>query len=129
MRLNELTFKVRGAIFEVYKILGPGLLESTYEAALGYEFDTLGLEYKTQVPINVLYKGKDLGLGYRMDMLIEDMLVIELKSVEILTDAHKKQLNTYLKLANKPLGLLINFNTINLNDNIIRIVNGNISSL
>ena len=129
MRLNELTFKVRGAIFEVYNILGPGLLESTYEAALGYEFDMLGLEYKTQVPINVLYKGKDLGLGYRMDMLIEDTLVLELKSVEILTDAHKKQLNTYLKLANKPLGLLINFNTINLNDNIIRIVNGNISSL
>jgi len=129
LRLNELTFKVRGAIFEVYKILGPGLLESTYEAALGYEFDTLGLEYKTQVPINVLYKGIDLGLGYRMDMLIEDTLVLELKSVEILTDAHKKQLNTYLKLANKPLGLLINFNTINLNDNIIRIVNGNISSL
>ena len=129
MRLNELTFKVRGAIFEVYKILGPGLLESTYEAALGYEFDTLGLEYKTQVPINVLYKGIDLGLGYRMDMLIEDTLVLELKSVEILTDAHKKQLNTYLKLANKPLGLLINFNTINLNNNIIRIVNGNISSL
>ena len=129
MRLNELTYKVRGAIFEVYKILGPGLLESTYEAALGYEFDTLGLEYKTQVPINVLYKGIDLGLGYRMDMLIEDMLVLELKSVEILTDAHKKQLHTYLKLANKPLGLLINFNTINLNDNIIRIVNGNISSL
>ncbi len=120
---------MRGAIFEVYNILGPGLLESTYEAALGYEFDMLGLEYKTQVPINVLYKGKDLGLGYRMDMLIEDTLVLELKSVEILTDAHKKQLNTYLKLANKPLGLLINFNTINLNDNIIRIVNGNISSL
>ena len=129
MRLNELTFKVRGAIFEVYKILGPGLLESTYEAALGYEFDTIGLENRTQVPINVLYKGIDLGLGYRMDMLIEDMLVLELKSVEILTDAHKKQLNTYLKLANKPLGLLINFNTINLNNNIIRIVNGNISSL
>jgi len=129
LKLNELTFKVRGAIFEVYKILGPGLLESTYEAALGYEFDTLGLEYKTQVPINVLYKGKDLGLGYRMDMLIEDMLVLELKSVEILTDAHKKQLHTYLKLANKPLGLLINFNTINLSNNIIRIVNGNISSL
>jgi len=129
LRLNELTFKVRGAIFEVYNELGPGLMENTYEAALGYEFDTLGLEYKTQVPINVIYKGKDLGLGYRMDMLIEDMLVLELKSVEILTDAHKKQLNTYLKLANKPLGLLINFNTINLNNNIIRIVNGNISSL
>ena len=129
MRLNELTFKVRGAIFEVYKILGPGLLESTYEAALGYEFDTLGLEYKTQVPINVLYKGKDLGLGYRMDMLIEDMLVLELKSIDLLTDIHKKQLNTYLKLANKPLGLLINFNTTNLDKNIIRIINGDISSL
>ena len=80
-------------------------------------------------PINVLYKGIDLGLGYIMNMLIEDMLVLELKSVEILTEAHKKQLHTYLKLANKPLGLLINFNTINLNNNIIRIVNGNISSL
>ncbi len=129
MNLNELTFKVRGAIFEVYNILGPGLLESTYEAALGYEFDTLGLEYKTQVPINVLYKGKDLGLGYRMDMLIEDILVLELKSVDLLIDLNKKQLHTYLKLSNKPLGLLINFNTINLNNNIIRIVNGNTSSL
>jgi GxxExxY protein len=129
LRLNELTFKVRGAIFEVYKILGPGLLESTYEAALAYEFDNLGLEYKTQVPINVLYKGKDLGLGFRMDMLIEDMLVLELKSVDLLTDIHKKQLNTYLKLANKPLGLLINFNTTNLDKNIIRIINGDISSL
>jgi len=129
MKLNELTFKVRGAIFEVYNILGPGLLESTYEAALAYEFDNLGLEYKTQVSINVLYKGKDLGLGFRMDMLIEDMLVLELKSVDLLTDIHKKQLNTYLKLANKPLGLLINFNTTNLDKNIIRIINGDISSL
>jgi len=129
LRLNELTFKVHGAIFEVYNILGPGLLESTYEAALAYEFDNLGLEYKTQVPINVLYKGKDLGLGFRMDMLIEDILVLELKSIDLLTDIHKKQLNTYLKLANKPLGLLINFNTTNLDKNIIRIINGDISSL
>ena len=79
--------------------------------------------------INVLYEGKDLGLVYTTDMLIEDILVLELKSVDLLTDIHKKQLNTYLKLANKPLGLLINFNTINLNTNIIRIVNGDISSL
>jgi len=114
MRLNDITYKVRGAVFEVYNILGPGLLESAYEAALAFEFVKLGMEYKTQVPINVLYKGQDLGLGYRMDMLIEDILVLELKSVEILTDAHKKQLHTYLKLANKPLGLLINFNTTNL---------------
>ena len=129
MRLNELTFKVRGTIFEVYNILGPGLLESTYEAALAYEFDNLGLEYKTQVPINVLYKGKDLGLGFRMDMLIEDMLVLELKSVDILNDIHKKQLHTYLKLSNKPLGLLINFNTTNLDANIIRIANSDLSLL
>ena len=87
------------------------------------------MEYKTQVPLNVLYKGKDLGLGFRMDMLIEDMLVLELKSVDLLTDIHKKQLNTYLKLANKSLGLLINFNTTNLDKNIIRIINGDISSL
>jgi len=129
MKLNELTYKVRGAVFEVYNILGPGLLESTYEAALAYEFDKLGLEYKTQVPINVLYKGKDLGLGYRMDMLIEDMLVLELKSVDILNDIHKKQLHTYLKLSNKPLGLLINFNTTNLDANIIRIANSDLSLL
>ena len=90
MKLNELTYKVRGAVFEVYNILGPGLLESTYEAALAYEFDKLGLKYQTQVPINVLYKGKNLGLGYRTDMLIEDMLVLELKSVDLLTDIHKK---------------------------------------
>ena len=129
MKINELTYKVRGAVFEVYNILGPGLLESTYEAALAYEFDKLGLKYQTQVPINVLYKGKDLGLGYRMDMLIEDILVLELKSVDILNDIHKKQLHTYLKLSNKPLGLLINFNTINLDANIIRIANGDLSSL
>jgi len=129
VKLNELTYKVRGAVFEVYNILGPGLLESTYEAALAYEFDKLGLEYKTQVPINVLYKGKDLGLGFRMDMLIEDMLVLELKSVDILNDIHKKQLHTYLKLSNKPLGLLINFNTTNLDANIIRIANSDLSLL
>ena len=129
MKLNELTYKIRGAVFEVYNILGPGLLESTYEAALTYEFDILGLKYQTQVPINVLYKGKDLGLGYRMDMLIEDMLVLELKSVDILNDIHKKQLHTYLKLSNKPLGLLINFNTTNLDSNIIRIANGDLFSL
>ena len=129
MRLNDITYKVRGAVFEVYNILGPGLLESAYEAALAFEFVKLGVEYKTQVPINVLYKGQDLGLGYRKDMLIKDILVLELKSVEMLTDAHKKQLHTYLKLANKPLGLLINFNTTNLSKNIIRIANGDISSL
>ncbi len=129
MKLNELTYKVRGAVFEVYNILGPGLLESTYEAALAYEFDKLGLKYQTQVPINVLYKGKNLGLGYRMDMLIEDILVLELKSVDILNDIHKKQLHTYLKLSNKPLGLLINFNTTNLDSNIIRIANGDLFSL
>ena len=129
MKLNELTYKVRGAVFEVYNILGPGLLESTYEAALAYEFDKLGLKYQTQVPINVLYKGKNLGLGYRMDMLIEDILVLELKSVDILNDIHKKQLHTYLKLSNKPLGLLINFNTTNLDANIIRIANSDLSLL
>ncbi len=129
MRLNDITYKVRGAVFEVYNILGPGLLESAYEAALAFEFVKLGMEYKTQVPINVLYKGKNLGLGYRMDMLIEDILVLELKSVDILNDIHKKQLHTYLKLSNKPLGLLINFNTTNLDSNIIRIANGDLFSL
>jgi GxxExxY protein len=129
MKLNDITYKIRGAIFSVYNELGPGLLESIYEAALAREFDIIGLRYQTEVPVKVMYKNTDLGLGYRMDFLVEDMVVIELKSVETILNVHLKQLSTYLKITGKPLGLLVNFNTVELEKNIKRIANGDISSL
>lgn len=128
MNINELTFKIRGAIYTVYNVLGPGLLESVYEAALAVEFRSLDLKFDTQVPINVVYKEIDLGLGFRLDMLIEDLVVIELKSIESIQNVLLKQLNTYLKLTGKPIGLLINFNTTDLNSNIKRIANGDINA-
>ena len=127
--LNDLTYKIRGAIFSVYNELGPGLLESIYEAALSVEFDHLGLMFQAQVPVNVLYKGNELGLGYRMDLLVENLVIMELKSIAEIQDIHLKQLNTYLKITQKPLGLLVKFNTQNINNSIKRIVNGNIENL
>ena len=124
--MNDITYKVRGAVYSVYNELGPGLIESVYEAALAIEIEQLGLRFQTQVPLNVSYRGNELGLGFRMDMVVEDMVVLELKSISEIQDIHLKQLNTYLKLSKKPLGILINFNTENLNKNIKRIVNGDI---
>jgi GxxExxY protein len=125
MELNDLTFKIRGAIFEVFKTLGPGLLESTYEASLAYELTLLNLEVKTQVPLPVVYKGIKLDIGYRIDILVNNSVIVEIKSVEALHDVHKKQLLTYLKLSEKKLGLLVNFNTNTLVDkeSLIRIIN------
>ena len=126
MLLNELSFAVRGCIFEVYRELGPGLLESVYEKALAYEIGLFGLSIKTQVALPVVYKNKLLDLGYRIDILVEDSLVVEVKSVEILNPVHKKQVLTYLKLAERKLGILVNFNVDRLEDkqSIIRVVNG-----
>jgi GxxExxY protein len=129
MKLNDITYKIRGAIFSVYNELGPGLLENIYEAALAKEFDIIGLRYQSEVPVKVMYKNADLGLGYRMDILVEDMVVIELKSVETILNVHLKQLSTYLKITGKTLGILVNFNTTDLEKNIKRIANGDISSL
>ncbi len=125
MEINELSYIVRGAIFEVYSQLGPGLLESVYEAALLHELKSRGLVAKAQVSIPVEYKNIKLDVGFRMDILVEDQLVLEIKSIEDLQDVHKKQLLTYLKLSNKPLGLLVNFNAQRLKDrrDIIRIIN------
>jgi GxxExxY protein len=129
MKLNDITYKIRGAIFNVYNELGPGLLENIYEQALFVELGLSGLNVQSQVPIDVIYKGSNLGLGYRMDLLVEDLVVVELKSVEILTIIHLKQLQTYLKITGKPLGILVNFNTTDLKGNIKRIVNGNIEDI
>jgi len=123
MSLNEISYQIRGAVFDVYNELGPGLMESVYEKALIIELLNRGLQVENQVPIEVRYKGFDLGLQYRLDLLVNKQVIIELKSVEILLTVHYKQLITYLKLAQKPLGFLINFNTESIKDNIIRIAN------
>lgn len=120
---NDIGYQIRGACFKVYNELGPGLLESVYESALAIELRSLGLSVETQVPINVVYKGQDLGTAYRLDLLVEKKVIIELKSVEKLTGLHHKQILTYLKLSNLRLGYLINFNAETIKDNIIRYVN------
>lgn len=125
MDINEISFLVRGAIFEVFKTLGPGLLESVYERALVHELLAKDLRVATQVGIPVRYKNQELDLGFRMDILVEDAIIIEVKSIEAIHDVHKKQLLTYLKLADKKLGILVNFNTVSLVDkeSLIRIIN------
>jgi GxxExxY protein len=125
MEYNEVSYSIRGAIYEVYKTLGPGLLESIYEAALEYELIQNGLFVKRQVEIPVNYKDTELGLGFRADLLVENMVIVEVKSIESLKNVHKKQLLTYLKISNKKLGILVNFNTDNIlgKDSLIRIIN------
>lgn len=120
---DDLSYKVIGCALEVYKTLGPGLLESLYEKALVIELTNKGIKAERQVPVNIFYKGVELGEGLRIDVLVEDTLVVELKSVDTLNKVHYKQLLTYLKITNKRVGLLINFNESNLMDGIKRIVN------
>lgn len=125
MSLNDLTYQIRGAIYTVFKELGPGLLESVYEAALMYELHKMGLNVRSQVGLPVIYKGVKLELGYRLDVLVENTIIVEIKSVEFLHNVHKKQLLSYLKLSDKKLGLLVNFNVSKLVDNesLVRIIN------
>jgi GxxExxY protein len=125
MDINEITYKTRGAIFAVFNELGPGLLESVYEAALTYELNTLGLKVRNQVPVPVVYKEVKLDIGFRLDLIVEEQVIVEIKSVELMHNVHKKQLLTYLRLSNKKLGLLVNFNSDKLVDkeSIIRIIN------
>jgi len=123
MTENEISYKIRGAIFAVYNKVGPGLLESAYEAALSYELKNAGLEVKTQVGLPFVYEDIALEIGYRVDILVENKVIIEVKSVDQLADVHYKQLLTYLKLSRKKLGILVNFNTDNIEASIKRIVN------
>lgn len=124
MNENELSYKIRGGIFKVYNNLGPGLLESVYEAALGYELIKEGLKIERQIALPVIYDNQRLELGFRIDILVEDLVIIEIKSIENILDVHHKQILTYLRLANKKLGLLVNFNTDNIAKGIFRKVNG-----
>jgi GxxExxY protein len=121
---NKISYDIRGAAFKVLKNLGPGMLESVYEAALSYELKKMGHQVKTQVPVQMKYEDIEFEIGFRLDILVDDLVIVEAKSVESLSDLHHKQLLTYLKLYEKKLGLLINFNCIDLTNNIVRIVNG-----
>lgn len=124
MTENEISYKIRGAAYDVYTELGPGLLESVYEEALYYELQQIGLKVERQLEIPIEYKGNKLSNALRLDLIVENKVIIELKSVAEISNLHFKQLQTYLKLANKRLGLLINFNTDNIFHDIHRIVNG-----
>lgn len=120
---NEISSQVIGAAIEVHKHLGPGLLESSYEACLLYELKKQGLEVKSQVMLPILYKGVQPDAGYRLDILVESRLILEIKSVEKLEGIHTAQLLTYLRLTKLKLGLLINFNSVKLIDGVKRVVN------
>ena len=125
MEANEITYQIRGAAFRVHSALGPGLLESVYEAALKYELEKMGLVVRNQVGIPMLYEEIKFDLGFRLDLLVEEAIIVEIKSVEALNEVHFKQLMTYLRLSGKHLGLLINFNVNRLEDkvSIKRIIN------
>ena len=110
MEENDITYKIRGCIFNVYNNLGPGLFESVYEAALLYELNKAGLKAKNQVELAVHYDDILLDVAFRIDILVENEIITELKAVEVLLPVHKAQIISHLKLSNKKLGFLINFN-------------------
>lgn len=123
MKENDISYDIRGAAFKVHTALGPGLLESVYETALSYELRQKGYDIKNQVGIPLVYADIKMDIGFRLDIIVNNLVIVEVKSVESLADVHHKQLLTYLKLSNKKLGLLINFNEASLKDSIVRIVN------
>jgi len=121
--LNNISGQIIKGAIEVHKQLGPGLLESTYEGCLIYELVDSGLSVQSQVPFPVKYKGKLIDIGYRVDLLVEGIMVVELKSVERLLPIHSAQILTYLKLSDLKVGLLINFNAQKIKDGIRRFIN------
>ena len=123
MTVNEITFEIRGAIYDVYKELGPGLLESVYEEALCFELEQRGLKVERQIQVPINYKGNVLKTELRLDVLVEDEVIVELKSVEEMKKVFAKQLLTYLRLMDKKIGLLVNFNTDNILTAITRVAN------
>jgi GxxExxY protein len=120
---SEITYQIRGAIYDVYKTLGPGLLESVYEEALAFELQQRGLKVERQKQVPVIYKGNVLKTELRLDLLVEGRVIVELKSVEEMKKVFYKQLLTYLRLMNLKVGVLVNFNTDNILESIDRVVN------
>ncbi len=123
MTENEVTYEIRGAVYDVYKDLGSGLLESVYEEALCFELEQRGLKVERQIQVPVTYKGNVLKTELRLDVLVEDKVIVELKSVEEMKKVFSKQLLTYLRLMDKRVGLLVNFNTDDILKSMHRIVN------
>ena len=126
MTENELANRVIGLAIEVHRALGPGLLESAYKEGLAYKIRCEELEVEKEKPMPLIFEDVKLECGYRIDLLVEKKLVIEIKSVDALNDIHLAQTLTYLKLGNYELGLLINFNVVLLKDGIKRVINGNL---
>ena len=124
MKDSDITYQIRGAIYDVYKALGPGLLESVYEEALVLELEQRGLKVERQKQVPILYKGNVLKTELRLDLLVEDRIIVELKSVDEMKKVFAKQLLTYLRLLDKNVGILVNFNTDNILKDIYRIANG-----
>jgi GxxExxY protein len=129
MQFNEISGAVVDAAMKVHSALGPGLLESVYLACLVHELQQRGFRTAVQLPLPVVYEGVRLDLGFRLDLLVEMFVVVEIKAVEAITPVHQAQLLTYLKLSHKHIGLLINFNVVHLRDGIRRMVNGDPPSL
>jgi GxxExxY protein len=129
MKLNYITSCIIQAAINVHKALGPGLLESVYQRCMVIELEEMGLKVEAEVELPVSYRGRKItDLGFRLDLVVESAVVVELKSVEEIKPVHKKQLLTYLRLANKDLGLLINFNEVLLKRGIFRIANAPMES-
>jgi GxxExxY protein len=128
MEINQLSHKIIGAAIEVHRHLGPGLLESAYRDCLAFEISQVGLYVEREKVLPLKYKGIILNQGYRLDLIIENKVVLELKTVEELTDVHHAQMVTYLKLGNYPLGLLINFHSKILKDGLRRVIHSNFES-
>ena len=124
MTENEAAKQIVDAAFRVHTSLGPGLLESVYEVVLAYELERRGLRVIRQQPVPIVYQGTRMEIGFRADLIVEDLVIVEIKSVEAVAPVHKKQLLTHLRLANKRLGLLINFNVALIKEGITRIANG-----
>ena len=122
MEINKITEIIIGCAIEVHKQLGPGLLESTYEACLYYELIKAGINVQRQVPMPLIYKEVHLEQGYRIDLLVENCIVLEIKKVEAIADVHMAQTLTYLKLSGAKVGLIINFNVLKLTTGIKRLV-------
>jgi len=124
LRVNEITGIIVNSAMKVHSLLGPGLLESAYQACLAHELRTRGLEAATLVGLPVVYDGHKLELGYRMDLVVENRVVVEVKSVDALHPIHQAQLLSYLRLSGMRVGLLINFNVLHLREGIKRMVDG-----
>jgi GxxExxY protein len=127
--VNDIAYKIVGCAIEVHKQLGPGLLESVYETCFVEELNSQGFDVKRQVAVTINYKGKDLGTTLVLDLLINDLIIVELKAVEMMIPVFKAQLLSYLKLTGKPKGLLINFHCENIKDNLIPMVTDEFSKL